>query len=204
MNPSNDFAQKGYCIVEQAISKELRDIATQYALFDEMQDYAFDDSGIINGFAFENAHAKHGDPLTESILLLLQDKIEKITNLKLLPTYSFFRIYKNGNSLKVHKDRPSCEISATLFLNDNDMTEHWPIFMSDERVDLEPGDMVVYKGCDVEHYREKMLGTKESWHIQVFLHYVDANGPFTEWIFDKRKNLGMSRQSLPPYVTRSF
>ena len=203
MNPSNDFAQKGYCIVEQAISKELRDIATQYALFDEMQDYTYDSVGFRSGFGFEGAHAKYADPLMESILLLMQNKIEKITNLSLLPTYSYFRVYRNGNDLKAHKDRPSCEISATLFLNDNDMTKHWPIFMGGKMVELEPGDMVVYKGCDVEHYREKMLGTKESWHIQVFLHYVDAGGPFTEWVFDKRKSLGLLKTSPPPYVVRT-
>ena len=204
MNPSNDFAQKGYCIVKQAISKELRDIATQYALFDEMQDFIADKAQV------ENAHAKYADPLTESILLLIQNKIEKITSLSLAPTYSFFRVYRPGDELKVHKDRTSCEISATLFLNDNEMVEHWPIFMSGERVDLEPGDMAVYRGCELEHYRKKMLGSKESWHVQTFLHYVDTIGPFAEWTFDKRKNIGELKQNphswqqqLPRYVERT-
>ena len=86
MNPSNDFAQKGYCIVKQSISKELRDIATQYALFDEMQDFMADITQV------ESAHAKYADPLMESILLLMQNKIEEITSLSLAPTYSFFRV----------------------------------------------------------------------------------------------------------------
>ena len=197
MNPSNDFAQKGYCIVKQAISKELRDIATQYALFDEMQDF------MADGAQVENAHAKYADPLMEGILLLMQNKIEKITGLSLAPTYSFFRVYRSGDELKVHKDRPSCEISATLFLNDNEMSEHWPIFMSGERIELEPGDIAIYRGCDLEHYREKMLGSKESWHVQTFLHYVDTNGPFTEWALDKRRSLGLLKTSPPPYVVRT-
>lgn len=197
MNPSNDFAQKGYCIVEQAISKELRDIATQYALFDEMQNFTADVAQV------EKAHAKYADPLMESILLLMQNKIEEITSLSLAPTYSFFRVYRPGDELTVHKDRPSCEISATLFLNASEMSEHWPIFMSGKRVELEPGDMAIYRGCDLEHYREKMLGSKESWHVQTFLHYVDTNGPFTEWAFDKRKSLGLLKTSPPPYVVKT-
>jgi len=197
MNPLNDFAQKGYCVLKQAISKELRDIATQYALFDELQDYTPDDPYV------KDAHSKYADPLMESILLLMQDKIEETTSLNVAPTYSFFRVYRPGDELEVHKDRPSCEISATLFLNDNEMVEHWPIFMSGKRLELEPGDMAIYRGCDLEHYREKMLGSNESWHVQTFLHYVDTNGPFAEWAFDKRESLGLPKVPKPSYVIKT-
>ena len=51
---------------------------------------------------------------------------------------------------------------------------------------LEEGDAVLYKGCEVDHWREPYTeGTKLA---QVFLHYVDANGPYTEWKNDKKPN----------------
>ena len=59
----------------------------------------------------------------------------------------------------------------------------WPIFITNTAVMLEEGDAVLYKGCEVEHWREPYTeGTKQA---QVFLHYVDANGPYTEWKNDK-------------------
>ncbi|MDA9954284.1 hypothetical protein N9D61_08205, partial [Planktomarina sp.] len=101
------FEKNGYVIVKSAISNEIRDFVTQYALFDEMQDFTPDGSQV------PKAHSKYGDPAMESLLISLQDVMEKNTGLTLFPTYSFYRVYRNGDELTVHKDRPSCEISAT-------------------------------------------------------------------------------------------
>jgi hypothetical protein len=55
---------------------------------------------------------------------------------------------------------------------------------------LEPGDMSIYTGCEVEHWREPYEGNQQ---IQLFLHYVDANGVHKDWKFDKRPFLGMKK-----------
>ena len=63
--------------------------------------------------------------------------MQQETGLELLPTYSYARIYKKGDILKRHKDRPSCEISATINLGSNlsniDNIKYpdyqWPIFV---------------------------------------------------------------------------
>ena len=97
------------------------------------------------------------------------DLMQKETGLELLPTYAFWRMYTINADLKKHKDRESCEISATVMLG-SDGTP-WPIFIGGTEINLEPGDAAIYLGCEVEHWREEFKG---DWHTQTFLHYVDT------------------------------
>ena len=121
------------------------------------------------------------NPIFDSLMLSKQKKVEEETSLKLFPTYSFWRMYTFGAKLEKHRDRPACEISITIKI-DGDGTS-WPIFMDDNPVDLDPGDACIYLGCEVYHRREEFEG---DWQAQVFLHYVDANGPYTDHKFDRR------------------
>ena len=123
----------------------------------------------------------------EALLKTLQPLIENTVNKKLLPTYSYARIYYKGSELEPHLDRESCEYSITLCVDNNPMP--WAIYMGDEPVLLNTGDLVVYKGCDIRHWREKLLEDTEI--TQVFLHYVDKDGPYVEYKFDKRPMLGV-------------
>ena len=112
------------------------------------------------------------DPLMQIFLKDKKKVLEKNTGLKLHETYAFWRCYTYGAELKKHKDRPSCEISVTLFIG-SDGEHEWPIYMGGKKGNLKPGDGVIYRGCDVEHWRKPYKG---DYHIQTFLHYVDANG----------------------------
>ena len=129
----------------------------------------------------------------ETLMLKCQPEMEKVTELKLYPAYTYARIYKKGDELKRHKDRFSCEISTTMNLAGDD----WPIYLEPSgevgkkgiKVDLKPGDMLVYSGCELEHWREKFKG-KEC--IQVFLHYNNRKTPGAkDNMFDKRPHLGL-------------
>jgi len=159
-----------------------------------------------------NTYSHYADHVMETLLMKMLPVMKKETGLDLIPTYSYSRIYKNGDILRRHKDRPSCEISTTLNLGG----EPWPIFIDgtgansviDEyksiikpnappgtKVLLDVGDMLVYSGCELEHWREPFEGNTCA---QVFLHYNHVNGPFAEKNrFDKRPMLG-----LPP-ITKS-
>jgi hypothetical protein len=124
---------------------------------------------------------------------------EKVSGRKLYPTYSYARLYKPGEELKKHTDRPACEISATLTLGFEG--NPWSIYMAGNKIDMQVGDAVLYRGMDVEHWREKYI--EGEWQAQVFLHYVDANGPNTEYKYDKREKLGLLQpQSLEKVSTR--
>ena len=122
------------------------------------------------------AFSRYGDLIFDSLLTYKQDKVEAATGLQLCPNYSYHRLYVTGHDLKPHKDRASCDLSATVCIGyDNrnlDYDYNWPIYMEDTEVNMQPGDMVIYKGCELTHYRKEFLGLN---HAQVFLHWHDKN-----------------------------
>jgi hypothetical protein len=128
----------------------------------------------------------------ETLLQEVKPVMEKHTGLKLSETYSYARMYKNGDVLARHKDRYSCEISTTLNLGG----DPWPIYLDPTgkqgqagiKINLKPGDMLIYSGCDLEHWREEFTGKNCG---QVFLHYNRANSKAAkENYLDKRPLLG--------------
>tara|TARA_A100001201_G_C4058731_1_gene192025 strand:- start:265 stop:816 length:552 start_codon:yes stop_codon:yes gene_type:complete len=130
----------------------------------------------------------YGDPIMDSLLLSKQKIMEKESGKKLLPTYAFWRTYTKYAILKKHTDRPSCEISATVFI-DSEGPE-WPIFIEGKELILKPGQAVIYLGCELEHWREEFLG---DYQFQTFLHYVDKDGSNKEWYMDKKIYWGMNK-----------
>ena len=201
------FKKNKYQIIRKAISKELADLCYRYLAINYNADaYLINNNVTHEGSVFvgnfkdpqvPNSYAKYGDRLMESLLMQTIPVMEKKTGLKLVPTYSYCRLYKKGNILKRHKDRPSCEYSTTLFLgydvsNVDDKNYNWPIFIKsyngeEKSVLLNPGDMVIYKGHDLEHWRDKYEGLN---HAQVFLHYNKKNGKYGN-INDGREFLGL-------------
>ena len=105
--------------------------------------------------------------------------MEKETGLSLKPIYSYNRVYLGGSELKRHVDRNACEISASISLKHyyHDKKYKWPLCMGNMPLVIHPGDGVIYKGCEIEHWRPIFTQPKECWHHQLFIHYVDINGP---------------------------
>ena len=133
----------------------------------------------------------YSDTLMEILLEVLCPVVENATGLKLFPTYSYFRVYQDGDVLDPHTDRPSCEISMTVTLG-YQAPKPWQMWFKIDgqptTVDFTPGDAVVYRGIEVLHWRNAFEGENQA---QVFLHYVDQNGPNAEWTLDKRPELGL-------------
>lgn len=204
------FEEKKYTIVKNALSKEICDLIYQYTLFDEDQDMSLEVGPVPQ---IHNSHSKYADPMMESLLLKLLPTIEENTGLTLIPTYSYYRVYRPGAELVKHKDRPACEISITLCLgyNYNNKDIDYPIIVDGNKVSQVPGDIVIYRGCEIDHWREVFEAPEGTKHSQVFLHYVDANGPFAEECkFDGRPYIGhfeenfKDKQQLPHYIIPTF
>lgn len=190
LNNKDIFKNTGYCKVSKVFDQKFLDIITQYVFFDQMKE---ENSKFYGDPQAMYAYSKYGDPLMETILLELRHIIEKNTGYSLHPTYSYYRMYYDGDDLEIHTDRESCEISATLCINYEYIPSNysWPIVMDGNSIVLEPGDLVIYKGCELPHYRDKLhTGSDESWHLQGFFHFVDQDGPYSSWKFDKRETLG--------------
>ena len=189
------FAKNKYQVIRQAIPKDLANFVMNYFLLQQDAVAYMLKNNIINKHnplignwedeQVPNAYAKYADWVMETLLQYVRPIMKQKTKLDLIPTYSYARIYNKGNILKRHKDRPSCEISTTLNLGG----DPWSIFLEGTEVNLAPGDMLVYSGCELEHWRDEFQGDICG---QVFLHYNHRNGQFAEQNkFDKRDMLGL-------------
>lgn len=141
----------------------------------------------------------YSDFLMETILQNSCKSLSKEIDLQILPTYSFARLYNKGDELKRHRDRPECQISATLSLGYSKEEPSPPIFFSESEnsnknicVTLNPGDLCFYRGTEYWHWRPPI---KNKWVLQSFLHFVDANGEYSDKIYDSRPYLGFGISS---------
>tara|TARA_B110000977_G_C10818354_1_gene393170 strand:- start:57 stop:698 length:642 start_codon:yes stop_codon:yes gene_type:complete len=204
-----------YQVIKNAIGYDLANFIFNYFLLKrDAVKYMYDnnityDNGMLGTWTDQqipNTYSHYADHVMETLLMKTLPVMQKETGLELVPTYSYVRAYKKGDILKRHKDRPSCEISTTIHLGG----DQWSIFIDptgsnnviDEyknimkpdapqgvKVDLDVGDMLVYSGCELEHWREQFQGNV---CVQVFLHYNHVNGQFAEKNkFDKRPMLGI-------------
>ena len=209
------FEKNHYLVIKEAIDPKVANFVYNYFLMKKQVARTFFDTRFISPFTTEwgvwndeqvpNTYSHYADTAMETLLLNVQPKMEKLTGLKLNPTYSYARIYKKGDVLHRHKDRFSCEISTTMNLGGDD----WPIYLENKKnvgipdgkkitvtsdnkgtkINLKPGDMLVYKGMILEHWREVFLGDNCA---QVFLHYNDVKSKDADKnVFDGRSHLGL-------------
>jgi len=212
------FKTKKYQVIRQALPQGLANFIFNYMMLQrDAVDWMMKNNKVnpVNPFMgtrtdqqVPGCYTKYADWVMETLLMYMIPIMKAKTGLELIPTYTYTRLYEKGNILTRHKDRPSCEVSTTLHLGGDE----WPIFLDptgadnviDERknihkpgapkgvrVDLKIGDMLIYSGCELEHWREPFEGNICS---QVFLHYNHANGPFAKTnLLDGRPLLGIPK-----------
>ncbi len=197
------FKKNGYLVVKNIISSEVAEFVYKYFsnkravskfLFDKKYISPFTEYfGVWNDTQIPNSYCHYSDIAMETLLREVKPIMEKHTKLKLSETYSYARIYKKGDVLDRHKDRYSCEISTTLNLGG----DPYPIYLDPTgqydqpgvEINLNQGDMLIYRGCELEHWREEFKGNE---CCQVFLHYNDAGlKTAKENYLDKRPLLGV-------------
>ena len=215
------FKKNHFLVIKEAIDPKVANFVYNYFLMKKQVARTLFDTRYISPFTTEwgvwndeqvpNTYSHYADTAMETLLLAVQPKMEKLTGIKLNPTYSYARIYKKGDILHRHKDRFSCEISTTLNLGGDE----WPIYIENKKnvgnasdidpktgknylvstdnkgkeIILKPGDMLVYKGQILEHWREVFLGDNCA---QVFLHYNDVKSEGADKnIYDGRPHLGL-------------
>ena len=211
------FKKDKYAIIKKAINKDLAIFLANYLTIKKqvydtcMKERYLSPYENILGFyetnhqQIPNTYSCYSDIAMETLMLKCQTKMEEVTKLKLNPAYTYARVYKNGDELKRHKDRFSCEISTTLNLGG----DPWPIHLEPKKnvgipngkkltassnnkgitVNLKPGDMLVYRGMELEHWREEFQGDNCA---QVFLHYNDQKSKdAAQNVNDRRPHLGL-------------
>lgn len=188
MSPKEYFEKNSYVLLESALSADLCKNLSEH-LFE-----LFNSGKTVKDDQCPKSDAVYGDPVFDGLLEKLAEPIGQHLGVELIPTYTYARIYRPGEVLERHTDRPACEISGTLTLG-FDGSSVWPIYFgtgsSDNgtRIDLKLGDILMYRGENLAHWRPEFKG---EWQCQVFFHYVDANGPHASERYDGRPELGLS------------
>ena len=105
-------------------------------------------------------------PQYKNIFNKIRLEVQKVVGRNLYKTYYYDRFYFPGQDLKYHLDRDSCEISVTIHCSSN-LRDKWPICIKSPdgsvgEVYLEPGDGLIYKGCERPHWRLPMSGVKRN------------------------------------------
>ena len=182
------FRTHGYAVVRSLIAGELLTVAYGYASLKAGAGLFAMPQGDVQ---VPGAPGQYADPLMEVLLARSAPRLSEATGCELLPTYSYCRVFGPGNVLKRHKDRPECEVTASVCLG-FEGPEPSPLYLQGPMGGLKcvmfPGDALVYRGCELEHWREAWPGERQA---QVFLHYVDRHGPNGHLIYDCRQGLGL-------------
>lgn len=197
-----DYGADGYSLVEELVAPEVAQALLQ-GLKQDLGDAPIPLSrvqshvNLLRRPAFE-AYGHHYKPLLY-FLWGLTPIVSEIIGRELLPTYDYFRIYREGDICHVHSDRYSCEHSLSLTLAYSD-DRPWALQI--ERNEAEPsarvepdfgdsnfasipmkvGDAVLYQG--VIHRHGRTAPNPNAWSAHLFLHWVDRDGPYREYAFD--------------------
>ena len=143
----------------------------------------------------------HHYPMFASFLWGMTPAVERLTGKALLPTYAYFRLYRQGDICRVHGDRPACEHSLSLTLAYSDEIA-WPLEVSPRRIEqpyaradeqfaveenagsiaMKAGDAVLYQG--VHHHHGRTTPNPNRWSAHLFLHWVARDGPYADQAFD--------------------
>ena len=166
--------------------------------------------------------ARYWYPQYRTIHSGVRRKLEEVIGRKLYNTYYYDRYYFFGQELTKHIDRDACEISVSIHINTNFPTDlkDWPIKIKtpdtytnkeknaivsvgeEHSVILNPGDALLYKGCERPHWRDAMSGvplgkkskklfgkkqTQEYYYHQIFFHYVLQDGERSHCAWDHNR-----------------
>ncbi len=182
------FWSAGYRIADALVTPE------QCAFLRRAMDRSRDagEMRVANHRAYRGPNNQYAPIAAQMFLGSLTAKMSALVGRELLPSFSFWRIYRQGDVLNRHKDRNACEVSVTISLMPKDKESAiWPIAVCDlhgqnHSINLPMGSGLLYQGTEVEHWRDP-LTTSE--HYQMFLHYVVAGGRFAELVHDEGKAL---------------
>ena len=168
------MATVDYKLIQNFFSKKEVEVLQNYCYnkLDMNRDYKLDSQSF--------SPAWYNDSLMTSFLDIKLPIVEKESNLKLFPTYAYWRYYVFGATLKKHTDRPSCEISITACIKKYD---NWPLIIEGNTIELKEGEALMYSGCDQSHGRPGIYKGKGM--AQVFFHYVNQNGPNKDHAYDQ-------------------
>lgn len=200
---NSNFERDGFLLVKGLWDPaELKDSvpekAGQYNYGDgDSDDFTFlPEENQVKGSASRYWHPKY-----RQIHTGIRHEIEKRIGRKLFNTYYYDRFYFPGQELVKHTDRDACEISVTVHVSTalKGPAADWPICIEspdgqEHKINLKPGDGLIYKGCHQTHWREKMPGPtgwrafgRRPYYHQIFFHYCLQDGYRAHCAWDRAR-----------------
>ena len=194
------YTKNGYQVIKNAIPIDVANFVYDYFMLKSQVGKTMRETTYISKYDKDwgesgdimcpTSYCHYSDIAMETILNILTPKMSRLTKLDLTPTYSYARIYETNDDMRAHTDRYSCEVSTTLNLGGSHV---FPIWLKDRKgkqheIKLEPSDMLIYRGCELEHWRNKFEGDICT---QVFLHYNEVNEKSKDNLYDGRLHLGL-------------
>ena len=191
--------QQDYQVLPNAVPAEVCKLcAIQYELLESCCKIIYPNVDMSD--ISPNSFARYAPMCFEALSVYLLPAIENVIGEKLYPVYSYARIYYTGSRLDPHFDRSSSEISVSVCIEKDE--KDWPLFVKSDQgitheINLDQGDIVIYRGNAQEHWRNEFTGRKQ---IQCFLQYVRADGPASWLKWDTRPSLGLPYDYIGPEV----
>jgi hypothetical protein len=192
------FETEKYVLIKNAVSKETcKVMAEEFRLLKNFFTIANPSDNYNDDLVTEKTFSWYSpfcfEALSNSLILPI---VENVVKEELWSTYSYARIYYNGSQMRRHVDRSASEYSVTMCV-DVDPNHKWNIGIQtvtgeEVYVDQSPGDIIVYRGNELFHWRDPYPGTEQ---INAFFFYVRKNGNRSELKYDTRPALGMGTSS---------
>jgi hypothetical protein len=123
-----------------------------------------------------NRHGQHNEMVARYFHHQFAGIICRIAGEPLKPSYTYVSAYREGSILGAHVDRKQCEFTLSLLIEDEDTsaTKSWPLWFQlpegKVAVEQKTGDGVLFRGCELPHWREES-STSHTSTILLF-HYV--------------------------------
>ena len=213
---NDNFEKDGYLVVKDLWDAEdlyhpLPDIKGQLNYWNK--DVTKFNHNPVEG-QVDGSLARYWHPQYRNAHTGIRRKLEKIIGRTLYNTYYYDRFYFPGQELTRHADRDACEISVSIHVSTNlpDKLKDWPFkiktpdtYTDDKKTAvlipgeersaiLNPGDGLLYKGCERPHWRDAMPtpekvedAPKEYYYHQIFFHYVLQDGQRAHCAWDRGK-----------------
>ena len=198
-----EFEQTGYVILPKLVSNVesiKSDVPKERGVLRYYKNDFIHEPGEIQ---VPGCISRYNIPMYKDLHYQIKNFLEKKFDINLYPTYYFDRFYFAGQELVKHIDRPACEISVTLQISTNGK-EPWHIWFETSTGEekcaiMDDGDGVVYMGCERPHWRYPLKSRytrpqklwrkfkklpDDTYHHQIFLHYVNADGYNLHHAFD--------------------
>lgn len=195
------YGERGYALIEQLFPPMVLDVfhaKMQQDLQLQSNEAFLSRTPLLTKPSIE-VYSRQYAPMA-AFHMALTPAAAEVAACELVPTYAYFRAYQEGDLCLVHSDRHACEhsLSLTVHLADD---RAWALSVEHRKIakpepaeydfgehgysslPMKAGDAVMYRGVDHRHGR--LEPNPNRWSAHLFLHWVDAQGPYSDHAFDQ-------------------